>query len=128
MKVFCQAWEGIYQGLHGIESLCVMEVSNDIETAIDEINEWGNVESEELIYSYGLEDEYLSDIGWWGDDEENENEDADITQSFYYENRGWRAFKIREDVDKTVYELDELCYRLGDRLFIEQYCEKETLE
>lgn len=116
MLVVCYAYEGFYHGLHGIDSSAVLEVSDDIEKAQREIDEWGNEESAELIYSYGLEDDYLDE----------DDEDADIEDSMYYEDRGWYAHKIK-DTNLSVEELDkELCH-LGMDLFIDEYCEKEPL-
>ena len=109
MRVFCYAYEGMYQGLHGIESLCVQEVNS-----IEEINEWGRIESEELIYSYGLEDEY-KDHDWL-----NEEESIDTGEC------GWYAYYIRDDVELSVNELDKECCNLGAELFIEEYCGKRV--
>ena len=49
MLVACRAWEGMYQGLHGIEDLTVFEAA-DMDEAENELAEWGIVASEELIY------------------------------------------------------------------------------
>ena len=115
MIVACRAWEGMYQGLHGIEDFEVMEVSDD--NFENEINEWGRVASEELIYSFGLEDKYLEDT-----------DSDDITESYYYCDRGWIAHKVRDDVKEKIEVLNnEVCY-LGFDLFIEEYCEKDSLD
>ncbi len=42
MLVFVYAYEGMYQGLHGIYNQDVIEVSDDIEMAQKEVDEWGN--------------------------------------------------------------------------------------
>lgn len=118
MRVFCYAYEGMYQGLHGIEDKCVMEVSDDINVAIEEINEWGNEASEELIYTFGLEDEYMSDA--------DEDED-DIYDSIYYEDRGWYAHKIKDSVILSIDELEDICYCHDEKYFIKEYCDKENL-
>lgn len=119
MLIACQAWEGMYQGLHGIESLAVLEVK-DIEDARDQLNDWGRLESEELIYSYGLENEYLSNF-----DVEDE---YDITESNYYCDRGWRGYAIKPGMFSSQYEADhELC-RLGFDVFKEEYCETQEIE
>jgi tRNA splicing endonuclease len=111
MLVFVYAYEGMYQGLHGIYNQDVIEVSDDIEMAQKEINEWGNYESEELIYSYGLEDEL--------------DEGEDITESVYYSDRGWGAHKIRPDINLSLSELREKTGEYDRDGFIELYCEKE---
>lgn len=117
MLVCCQAWEGMYQGLHGIETIEVIKVSDNIEEAKKEINEWGARESEDLIYTYGLEEEYLED------------EDCDITESIYYGDGGWRAWKVRDDItlseEDPEEELDDIRYSIGLNSFIKKYCEKE---
>lgn len=115
MLVACYAYEGMYQGLHGIETMCVMEVSDNLKEAIRKVEDWGSAESEELIYSFGLEEDYLDD-----------DEDGDITESIYYCDRGWYAHKIK-DTNLSVNKLDEELCHLGMEEFVEKYCEKETL-
>ena len=117
MLVYIYAYEGHYQGLHGVENMCVMEVSDNLEKAKKEINEWGHEASYELIYSFGLEEEYFEDY-----DEVSEEEWLDATCDC-----GWYAYKIRKDVDLSKKELDKLCCQLGAELFIAEYCEEECL-
>ena len=117
MLVYVYAYEGHYQGLHGVEDMGVMEVSDNLEKAKKEINEWGHEASHELIYSFGLEEEYFEDY-----DEVNEEEWLDATCDC-----GWYAYKIRKDVNLSERELDELCCQLGAELFIAEYCEQECL-
>ena len=124
MLVFVQAWEGIYQGLHGIEDLCVIEVSDDKDKALREIDEWGSQASEELIYQFGLEEEYFNDEEYFNNDEDDEM--YDITDTPYYEGRGWRAYKIKSEVTLSQEELDILASKLGAELFIQGYCEEEA--
>lgn len=111
MLVFCYACEGMYQGLHGVEDMCVREVSDNETEAMDTINEWGNEASIGLIYSYGFQEE---------DDE------LDISESCSFADRGWYAYRIKKDITLSQEELDEECFRLGEKLFIEKYCEKEV--
>lgn len=120
MLVFCYAYEGMYQGLHGIEDMCVMEVSDNETEAMNTVNEWGNEASVGLIYSYGLEDDYYSEAC------QEEDDELDIEESCYFQDRGWYAYKIKKDIALSQKELDEECYRLGKELFIEEYCEKEA--
>jgi hypothetical protein len=117
MFVFVYAYEGMYQGLHGIYSQDVIEVSDDIEAAQLEIHEWGNTESEELIYSYGSEDDYLDD----------EDAEGDITESYCYGDRGWEAQEIRSDVNLSLSELRAEAANHNRDGFIELYCEKEDI-
>lgn len=128
MLVCCQAWEGMYQGLHGIETIEVIKVSDNIEEAKKEINEWGALESEDLIYTYGLEKEYLENLEDYGDEGYDEVY-ADITETSYYYDRGWRAWKVRDDIilsgEDPEEELDDIRYSIGLDSFIEKYCEKE---
>lgn len=101
MLVYIYATEGIYQGLHGINACGVYEVSS-----IEDANEIGREMAEDLIYSFGLEEEY---------------EDSDIEEDLY-----WAIHKIKEGTGKTEHELDVLCSHLGDHLFVEKYCEEEA--
>lgn len=117
MFVFIYAYEGMYQGLHGIYNQDVIEVSDDIEIAQEEINEWGNTESNELISSYGLEDEYLDD----------EDAEGDFTESYYYGDRGWEAHEIRSDINLSLSELRAEAANHNKDGFIELYCEKEAI-
>jgi YesN/AraC family two-component response regulator len=110
----------MYQGLHGIKDLCVMEVSDHETEAREAIEDWGNEASTELIYSYGLEDEYYAEAC-----QEDEDE-LDISESYYFQCRNWFAYKIRKDVTLSEDELNKECYCLGEELFIEEYCEKEV--
>ena len=120
MLVFCCAYEGMYQGLHGIKDWRVMEVSDNETEARDAIEDWGDEASIELIYSFGLEDEYYSEAC-----QEDEDE-LDISESYYFQDRNWYAYKIRKDVTLSEDELNKECCRLGEELFIEEYCEKEV--
>ena len=40
MLVACRAWEGMYQGLHGIEDLIVFEAA-DMDEAENILTDWG---------------------------------------------------------------------------------------
>lgn len=117
MLIACQAWEGMYQGLHGIEALAVLEVK-DIEDAKEQLAAWGNEESEQLIYSYGLEDEYLSEF--------DEDEEIDITESYSYCDHGWRGYIVREGAFESETAADEKLCSLGYDSFVEEYCESEV--
>lgn len=104
MRVYIWAVEGIYQGLHGIESTEVHEVNT-----IEEANEIARLNAYELVESFGLEEEYEE----YGDD------------GFEPEYM-WNIYKIREEFNNiSTRELDELCCRLGDELFREEYCGEE---
>lgn len=126
MLIACQAWEGMYQGLHGIESLAVLEVK-DIKDARNQLDDWGNTESEELIYSYGLEDEYLNEMDFWNDSEDVEDE-YDITESNYYYDRGWRGYVIKPDAFTSEQEADKKLCALGFDVFREEYCDNNEIE
>lgn len=123
MLVFIYATEGMYQGLHGINWQDVVEVSDDLEKAIDEINEYGDYESDQLIYSFGLEDEYLEGF----DEEDIEEGENGIGDSYYYSDRSWSAWKIRDDVKLSLDELRGEAGRHDDESFVEMYCEEESL-
>ena len=119
MLVYVYAYEGMYQGLHGIYESDVLEVSDNDTEAMNEINEWGAEASDELISSYGLEDEYLAEI-----EDFEEEEDYDITDTNYYCNRGWLAYKVRKDVNLSFEELRQEAGQHDLDGFIELYCEE----
>ena len=110
MLVAVQAYEGMYQGLHGIKDEDILEVDS-----IEEINEWGNEASTNLIYSYGLEDEYLETV-------DEDDEDACIENSYYYTDRGWTAYKVKEDTGLSVEELSQELSSIGYDSFVKKYC------
>lgn len=101
MLVYIYATEGMYQGLHGIHACGVYEVSD-----IEEANDIGREMAEDLIYSFGLEEEY---------------EDCDIEAELC-----WAIHPIKEGTGKTRHELDVLCSRMGDNSFVEEYCDEEV--
>ena len=116
MKIACRAWEGMYQGLHGIECLKILETSNNIIEANKDLEDWGRENSSDLIYSFGLEDEYLEDA-----------DNDDITEIIYYCERGWQGYKIKDEY-KNLPNLDELLCEYGFELFIEKYCENKSID
>ncbi len=113
MLVAVRAYEGMYQGLHGIEEIDILDVND-----VSEVNDWGDACSNQLIESYGLEDEYLED-----------SEDGTIEGSSCYCDRGWEAHKVKED---TGLNIEDLLSILNDELgydeFVKKYCEKEYLD
>ena len=122
MRVAVNAVEGMYQGLHGIEDSDVLDVEN-----ISEINEWGNEASAELVYSYGLEDDYYASLGCY-EDSDDLDEDVNIEDSDYWSDRGWLAYRVRDDVTKSLDELREEIATLGFELFVQDYCEPYLLD
>lgn len=110
MKVFCYAYENMYQGLHGIESGCVMEVDDNPKLMIQEIEEWAIPEIEYLI-DWVRNDEY-------GDDEEEYdywNEELDGEYEWY---------KIKDEFQNlSVNELDNAYNNEGYKYFVKKYCE-----
>ena len=113
MLIACYAYEGMYQGLHGIEDKVVLEVK-DMEEAQEVLNEWGMEASEGLIYSYGLEDEYLDD-----------DAEGDVSESNYWYDRGWYGYVIKESKFSSAAEADkELAHHDFDT-FVKLYCDKE---
>ena len=106
MLVACRAWEGMYQGSHGIEDLTVFEAA-DMDEAENELAEWGIVASEELIYSYGLEDEYFEEC-------EEDGCEYDITESPF--------FVVKDGVFASCREAEAKLCELGFNLFKKEYC------
>ena len=113
MLVAVKAYEGMYQGLHGIEEIDILDVDS-----VSEVNEWGEECSNQLIESYGLEDEYIED-----------SEDGTVEGSTYYGDRGWEAHKVKDD---TGLSIEDLLNILNNELeydeFVAKYCEEENLD
>ena len=115
MRVFIHAYEGQYCGLHGIEDLTCVEVNS-----IEEAKEIGREMSEDVITSFGLEDE------WLAEDDESEDCTDYGTYAEYY-GLEYEIYKIKDEVDMSIEELDSKCAYLGDKMFVEEYCELEAL-
>lgn len=103
MLVAYKVVENIYQGLHGIEDLGLFELPDNLSAMeiVRECNEYCKPIVEDLIISYGLEEEY---------------EDED-----FYDGE-WFCYKIRDDVMLSETELDNLLCNLGFELFTSEYC------
>ena len=103
MKVFIYATEELYQGLHGIEALEVVEIENLKEA------EWiGQEMAESLIVEYGLEDEY---------------EESGIEYELNYS-----IYAIADEyAGMTIDELNQIAEREGYEDFIAQYCGEELV-
>ena len=105
MKLFCYVYEDEYEGLHGIETSFVDDFLS-LEYAIEACH----IEGEYLVDSFFSPEE--------DEDEESFRERHGIKYNIY---------KIKDEVDFTTYQLDYLCYALGRKSFIEEYCDKTPL-
>lgn len=115
MRVFIYAYEGQYCGLHGIEDLTCTEVDS-----VEEAEEIGREMSEDVITSFGLEDEWLAE----DDESEDCTEYATYAECFGLE---YEIYKIKDEVDLSIEELDSICSHLGKETFINEYCESKVL-
>lgn len=101
MKVFIYATEGLYGGLHGIEALEVMEVDN-----LEDAEFRGGEMADNLIYEYGLEDEY---------------DESEIEPELNY-----LVYAIApEYISMSDEELTDIAYNMGYEDFIDKYCGEE---
>ena len=105
MKLFCYVYEDEYEGLHSIRT-CFVDDFSSLELAVEACREAG---------------EYLVDSFF--SPEEDEDEES------FRERHGieYNIYKIKDEVDFTIYQLDYLCYALGRKSFIEEYCDKTPL-
>lgn len=115
MKIAVYAWEGMYQGLHGIEDMAIIVA--DEKNAVDEVNGWGAEAVFGLIESYDLID----------DDDYNEFEERTIEDSRNFTDGGWTAYKVRDDVTLNTVTLEYELITLGFDIFVEEFCEKEPI-
>lgn len=97
MRVYIYATEGTYQGLHGVYSCQVVDVGD-----IEEVNEYGYEMAFNVAESYGLTDE-----------------DEEVEQEY-----NWIIYSIKDSVEKTTDELDEICVRMGFETFVDEYCDE----
>jgi hypothetical protein len=111
--------EDQYQGLHGIERFFIWEADNEEELYDDAYRE-----SEDLIISFGLEDEIAQEVEWQFGEEEDFDENYDdyfsemLAERTYYVIYPLDKLKI-EEKDVPLYT-DELCN--NEKEFLEKYC------
>lgn len=104
MKVFIYAYENSYYGLHGINTQLVCEVRD-----IEEAREIGLNAACEVIDSYS---NHLL----------NEDGSYDERESALYE-----IYKIKDSINFSEEELDNICCRRDKDAFIEEYCDNDNL-
>lgn len=97
MRVYIYATEGTYQGLHGVYNCQAVDVSD-----IKEADEYGYEMAFNLAESYGLTDE-----------------DEEVEQEY-----NWIIYSIKDSIEKTTDELDEICARMGFETFVDKYCDE----
>ena len=110
MLVFIHAYEGMYQGLHGIEDYAVYDISTE-----EEANEIGREMAEGVIATYSY---YLH---YGNDDEEDEDSFDDMIEEELY----WDIYKIKDT--RPIDVLKRAAANLGAESFIESYCYEETI-
>ena len=119
MRIFIYACEEIYGGLHGIESVRVIETSD-----------WEEANDEGREMSFCVQDDYYSSSDWasvCGVDDENEVEE-ELCEEARDEYLCWTIWKIRDDITLSIEELDTAAYHLDKEEFVELYCEPEPWE
>ena len=104
MKVFIYAYEDSYYGLHGINTQLVCEVKD-----IDEAREIGLESAYEVIDMYS---DYLLE----------EDGSYDENESPLYE-----IYKIKDSINFSEEELNNICCRKYRDDFIEEYCDNDNL-
>ena len=104
MKVFIYAYEDSYYGLHGVNTQFVCEVRD-----IEEAREIGFDAACEVIDTY-------SNLLLEEDGSYDENESA------LYE-----IYKIKDSINFSEEELDNICSRRDKDAFIEEYCDNDNL-
>lgn len=111
--------EDQYQGLHGIERFFIWEANNERELYGDAHNE-----SEDLILSFGFDDEIAQEVEWQYGEEEDFDENYDnyfseiLSERTYYEIYPLDKLEI-EEKDILLYT-DE--FRNDKKGFLEKYC------
>ena len=119
--------ENRFQGLHGIESLIVVEYDN-----ISDVYEDASYHSEEVMtqYAYILDDiEKEADElcqEWFGDDYSADQFD-DVYCDLICENKCYYIYQIRDEVALSCEELENKAFHLGAEFFIEKYCYPDSL-
>lgn len=85
----------LIKDLHGVYNCQVVDVSD-----IEEANEYGYEMAFNVAESYGLIDE-----------------DEEVEQEY-----NWIIYSIKDSIEKTTDELDEICARMGFETFVDEYC------
>ena len=119
--------ENKFQGLHGIESLIVVEYDN-----ISDVYEDASYHSEEVMTQYGnILDEIEEEADalcqeWFGDDYSTDQFD-DVYYDLICENKCYYIYQIRDEVTLSCEELENKAFHLGADIFIEKFCYPDSL-
>lgn len=110
MLLAIKVTESIYGGLHGVETIDIIEISDKIKDNKSEIenivSEYVEQEGEYLISSYGLEKEYKG----------------------FEPEYSYQIAKVKDEfLDIGEKNLSILLYNLSFNIFIEKYCEEFDL-
>ena len=126
-KYLIHAMENRFQGLHGIESLIVVEYDN-----ISDVYEDASYHSEEVMTQYGnILDEIEEEADelcqeWFGDDYSTDQFD-DVYYDLICENKCYFIYQIRDEVTLSCEELENKAFHLGAESFIEKFCYPDSL-
>ena len=126
-KYLIHAMENRFQGLHGIESLIVVEYDN-----ISDVYEDASYHSEEVMSQYGnILDELEEEADelcqeWFGDDYSADQFD-DVYYDLICENKCYFIYQIRDEVTLSCEELENKAFHLGAEIFIEKFCYPDSL-
>ena len=126
-KYLIHAMENRFQGLHGIESLIVVEYDN-----ISDVYEDASYHSEEVMTQYGnILDEIEEEADelcqeWFGDDYSTDQFD-DVYYDLICENKCYFIYQIRDEVTLSCEELENKALHLGAESFIEKFCYPDSL-
>ena len=126
-KYLIHAMENRFQGLHGIESLIVVEYDN-----ISDVYEDASYHSEEVMTQYGnILDEIEEEADalcqeWFGDDYSTDQFD-DVYYDLICENKCYFIYQIRDEVTLSCEELENKAFHLGAEIFIEKFCHPDSL-
>lgn len=126
-KYLIHAMENKFQGLHGIESLIVVEYDN-----ISDVYEDASYHSEEVMTQYGDILEEIEEEAdhlcqeWFGDDYSTDQFD-DVYYDLICENKCYYIYQIRDEVTLSCEELENKAFHLGAEIFIEKFCYPDSL-
>ncbi len=113
MIVAIYAYEGRYQGYHGINDMGVFEVENEAEA-----NDCGREMAEGVVDSFGLREEIIEEELAFNPDLSEDDLWEDIEDDLEL---SWEIAKVLNTKGKTVDELDKEISHLGWDLFLEEY-------
>ena len=113
------ACEAIYQGLHGMYDLNIIDTEDE-----KEAEEWGEAISYDIMDSFSDIDIALRDEALYAGFEEDSEEFYDYIEELKRDNVYYRIWKVKDTKGMTIEELRDEFYN-NPKTFVKEFCEEE---